>query len=648
MTKFTVSTSAELMAAAARARGGDTIALTAGSYDRITLRDLTFNGTVTITSVDPARPAELTGLKAIGVENITFRSVVLADKDAATPYDFEVKDAANIAFDRVTVRGQDGEAGYESNSFMIRSSRDVSITNSEITHMRYGINMLDNVGVTVKGNYFHDMRADGFHGGGLSDVLIADNYFTNFNPAKGDHPDAIQFWTANQTKSAENITITGNVIHRGDGAAIQGIFMGDETDRLPYKNVTIADNLVVGGMYNGIHVERAEGLSLTNNTVAGYLDQASWIRVAGADTISGNVAQVYILNGNTVPAPAGNVSTPAVYDQGSALVEDWLADNWAWLKTAQRSPVLSDAADHLVALSEQAPPPVPVTTVTGLDGADRLKATAFGDSILLGGGGNDQLTGGKGHTRMEGGTGNDIYFVNSARDTVIEQRGHGTDTVYTKVDYTLPDHVETLRLAAADLTATGNALGNRMVGTAGRDAISGGAGDDSIQGLAGNDTLSGDDGRDNLNGGAGDDLLYGGEGRDTLVGGTGRDQLWGGGDKDTIEGGVGNDIMAGGTGGDLFLFRGESIGDGDVITDFSLLEGDRIGLSLIDADTSTGRNDAFRFIGTDAFSGRAGELRVADTAAGMVVSADVNGDWLADLTITLPGVDHLTPGAFIL
>jgi Ca2+-binding RTX toxin-like protein len=648
MAIINVSTAAELMAAASRARGGDTIALAAGSYDKITLRDITFDGGVTITSADPTRPAELTGLKAIAVENITFRGIVLADKDARTPYDFEVKNAANVTFDRITIRGQDGDAGYASNSFMIRSSRDVAITNSEITHMRYGINMLDSVGVTVKGNHFHDMRADGFHGGGLSNVLIADNYFTNFNPAKGDHPDAIQFWTANQTKSAENITITGNVIHRGEGAAIQGIFMGDETDRLPYKNVTIADNLVVGGMYNGIHVERAHGLSVTNNTVAGYLDQPSWIRIAAPGTIDGNIAQLYMVNGKTVAAPAGNATTPAIYDQGRAFVEDWLAANPEWVQFAKQSPVLSDAVDDLIALADQAPPPVPVTTITGQDGADRLTAAAIGDSILLGGGGNDQLTGGKGQTRMEGGAGDDIYFVNSTRDTVIEQPGQGMDTVYARVDYTLPDHVETLRLAASDLTATGNALNNRMVGTAGRDRISGGAGDDSIQGLAGDDTLYGDDGNDNLNGGAGDDLLFGGNGRDILIGGAGHDEIWGGAGNDTIEGAAGNDRVTGGAGDDLFLFRGESIGDRDVITDFSMAERDKIGLSLIDADANTPRNDAFRFIGTAAFSGRAGELRAVHGADGMVVTADVNADGVADLTITLTGVDYLNAGAFIL
>ncbi len=648
MATITVSTSAELMAAASRARAGDTVALAAGNYDKVTLRDVRFDGTVTITSADPERPAVLTGLKAIGVENITFRDVVLADMDATTPYDFEVKNAAHITFDQVLVRGEEGDAGYQSNTLMIRASRDVAITNSEITHLRYGINMLDNVGVTVTGNYFHDLRADGFHGGGLSDVVIADNVFTDFHPAPGDHPDAIQFWTANQTRSAENITITGNVIHRGDGAAIQGIFMGDETDALPYRNVVISDNLVVGGMYNGIHVERADGLSVTDNIVAGYRDQPSWIRVADLTTLIGNVAQVYVIDGQTISAPVGNAVTPPIYDDGSAFVGDWLAANRDWLRFARQSEVLRDTANELVDLAEQAPPPVPVTIVTGTPTADRLHAADVGDSILMGNGGDDQLFGGAGQTRMEGGTGDDLYFVTSARDLVVERTGGGLDTVYASIDYRLPDEVETLRLAAPDLTARGNGLANKITGTAGRDRIDGAAGDDSLVGLEGRDILDGAAGDDNLNGGAGRDSLTGGSGADLLNGGDGDDRLWGGAGADQIEGGSGDDRLSGGRGADVFLFRPDAIGDHDVVIDFSAAQGDRIGLSLIDADAGTAVNDAFRFIGTAAFSGHAGELRYEATTGGIVCTADVDGDALEDFTLSLDGVTSLTATAFVL
>src|SRR3546814_17629153 len=88
-----------------------------------------------------------------------------------------------------------------------------------------------------------------FRSGGTNDVVISNNYFTDFHPVGADHPDAIQLWTTNTTESARNISITGNVFERGDGDIIQGIFLRDQSGgKLPYQDVTISDNIVLGGM----------------------------------------------------------------------------------------------------------------------------------------------------------------------------------------------------------------------------------------------------------------------------------------------------------------------------------------------------------------------------------------------------------------
>src|SRR3546814_20805373 len=79
--------------------------------------------------------------------------------------------------------------------------------------------------VTVSGNSFHTMRSDGVRGGGTNDVVISNNYFTDFHPVGADHPDAIQLWTTNTTESARNISITGHVFERGDGDIIQTLFL---------------------------------------------------------------------------------------------------------------------------------------------------------------------------------------------------------------------------------------------------------------------------------------------------------------------------------------------------------------------------------------------------------------------------------------
>lgn len=647
MGEFTVSSAAEFMTAIKKAASGDVIKLQSGSYDNIPLLNFKFPGGVTVTSADPNRPAELTGLRINGSEGLTFKNLILNDKTPSKDYDFAVQNSSNINFDKILIQGT--ETGpLTANPFMIRNSSDVSITNSEVTNVRYGINMLNSNGVTLTNNYFHDIRTDGVRGGGNSDVTIHNNFFTDFRPAATDHPDAIQFWTNGTSASAQNIVITDNVILRGNGSPIQGIFMGDEA-KLPYKNVLIDGNVVIGGMYNGISVGNAEGLKITDNTVAGIGDQISWIRATGADVVNGNKAQTYLLNGVNVGLPEGNAYTAPVIDQGRSILLDWLAQNDITFARSMVSSVnyaREKVIDAVAAMPEVELPAF--TVITGTDGADRLKAGKVGDFHLTGGDGNDQFTGGVGKTKMEGGDGNDIYYVNSDRDIVIEKAGGGSDTVYTTVDYKLADHVEQLRLSATDLKVHGNDLDNRIVGSEGRDTIYGEAGDDSIMGMAGDDLIDGGDGDDSLSGGEGNDVLIGGRGNDKLFGDVGNDRLSGGDGDDWLEGGAGADILTGGAGKDTFYFRQADLGWRDTITDFNAAEGDKISLSAIDANTATGKDDPFRFIGNGAFSKVAGELRYSAVKGGILVEGDVNGDGVADLSIMLQGVTSVTMKDFML
>ena len=109
-------------------------------------------------------------------------------------------------------------------------------------------------------------------------------------------------------------------------------------------------------------------------------------------------------------------------------------------------------------------------------------------------------------------------------------------------------HLQALGVGAIDLT--GNDLGNRLTGSAGRNDLSGGGGSDVLAGAGGNDTLRGGDGAD---------VLRGSDGNDRLNGNAGADQL------------------SGGKGADVFLFVNGS--GADVVTDFSMGQGDRLALA---------------------------------------------------------------------
>lgn len=144
---------------------------------------------------------------------------------------------------------------------------------------------------------------------------------------------------------------------------------------------------------------------------------------------------------------------------------------------------------------------------------------------------------------------------------------------------------------------------------------------------------------ENATGGSARDLLIGNDVANVLKGLAGNDVLRGLGGNDTLMGGAGNDTLSGGTGNDLFVI--EEIGYNDVITDWNA--GDKIDLTKIDA-IAGGRDDKFTFIGSGPFTKVAGQLSLV----GGVLAGDVDGDGVADFSITLVGAPNLTVSDLLL
>ena len=162
-------------------------------------------------------------------------------------------------------------------------------------------------------------------------------------------------------------------------------------------------------------------------------------------------------------------------------------------------------------------------TLIGNDGNDKLIAGSGDDKLdggkdndtLEGGAGKDTLIGGKGVDSMTGGEGDDSYFVDNAKDVVIETNTNvkegGKDTVTSTSSYTLGENIENLILDDAD------GKGNSGKGNKSDNVMTGSIGDNKLEGLAGNDSLIGGDGVDTLDGGLGMDTLVGGKGDDLYI-----------------------------------------------------------------------------------------------------------------------------------
>lgn len=137
--------------------------------------------------------------------------------------------------------------------------------------------------------------------------------------------------------------------------------------------------------------------------------------------------------------------------------------------------------------------------------------------------------------------------------------------------------------------------------------------------------------------GSGDDALIGDPRDNIFSSGAGKDQL---------VGGLGVDYLSGGSGADTLTYNSIAEG-GDVITDFSPDQGDRIDLAMIGADLH--RPDGQR--GLD-FSGRQAAAYsvwyTSDGTDGSVVMADVDGDAQAEFFLRLHGVLSLSADDFLL
>ena len=223
--------------------------------------------------------------------------------------------------------------------------------------------------------------------------------------------------------------------------------------------------------------------------------------------------------------------------------------------------------------------------LSGGSGDDRLVGNEGSDD-LRGGSGNDTLQGGVGFDTMRGGEGNDTYLVD-VDESILEYANSGTDTVRAGFSYVLDQNVENLvLLGVGTINGTGNILGNVITGNSGLN---------TLNGMAGNDTLSG---------------------------------------------GIGADVLIGGLGADSFRFdlisSSRNANGIDTIQDFSFAAGDRIDISLVDADATQIGDQAFTtLIASNLAFSAAGQYRLTAISGGFRIAFNTNSSAAAEMSINV-------------
>lgn len=332
-----VMSTEDLISALKSARGGETILLAPGTYSDLKFKLAPrFATPVTITSADPARPAVITDFTLSGVEGVHFRNLVLRaldhpDKIAndGSFVAFKIARAKDVIFDTVSVQGSlDGDPSNDVSGIQVRNSQNIRIVNSEFQQLERAVAVGQTEGVTVSNNRVHDIRSDGFNFAEVTHVELVGNVLWNFLPAQKDHPDAIQFWTSRTVTPSREIRITGNVVHRGIGAYTQGIFLRDQLGTLPYEQVTITENLIVGTGYNGLRITGAVDLTVADNELVTFAgDNNTFFLVKKADRFiaRNNRATAISIDESTNVVQQGNKVTKPVKDKGRAAMSKWAA-----------------------------------------------------------------------------------------------------------------------------------------------------------------------------------------------------------------------------------------------------------------------------------------------------------------------------------
>jgi Ca2+-binding RTX toxin-like protein len=462
--------------------------------------------------------------------------------------------------------------------------------------------------------------ADSMTGGDGDDVYIVDDVGDTITEASGQGTDVVHASSASYTLSAnvENLFAVGGGAHslRGNGS-----------------------NNVVRGEAGNDFLLMQDGGDDTANGLAGNDVIYFGAAYTSADHANGGSGRdAFVLQGNYTVTLTGTSVTgfESISLQSGANTQFGDVANNFYDFNITTANDLVPAGQQLIVNAQ--------SLRAGEDFVFNGSAETDGKFLIYGGHGLDDLT---------GGAGVDVFFFEGSRwgegdkvnggggrDAVVISAGSGLTRIeFASDSLTSIESISVNKQYATDPTQTPSyefVLHNGNVAPGGTLIVNAASLANTSQ-TVGIDGSGVHDGNLILFGGAGNDVITAGHGADLLVGGGLADALTGGGGADTFRYDSTSDSTAGAP---------------DLIGDFTSGT-DKIDLSRIDANTIAAGDQAFTWIGSNAFAGSgassAGQLRVYQNNGYWYAEGDTNGDGNADLFIVFQiGTSAVVQGDFIL
>jgi Ca2+-binding RTX toxin-like protein len=425
MSTFTVNSVSALATSLSQAHAGDTILLAPGTYAGVSIKNVNFAGTVTIASQSSTSPAVLTGLSVSNSSGLAFSHLSFSVVGTVNPTNgwakpFSIADSSNIQLSGLNIHGSASvDPNLQADGLQILRSSNVTVTGSQFSYVHTGLTELNNTNITISNNLFNYVGNDAMDNGGSSFVQITGNTFQLFDHGTSiQHSDAIQFWTSNTTASAHDITVSNNSITFNGGTSAQGVFITDQVGTLPYQNVTVTGNTVIGALGNGIDLNHVNNATVSNNNVLTLTTEVSAHQgtpvtsriVLLNDTgvsLQNNHADIFAIQNTTNLNQAGNTLTQPV------------TPDFVLSSTSMTVPTSSHA---LVVTGANA------VTVTA-NGLGNVIIGNNANTTLIGGAGNDTLIGGSGNNLIQAGAGTDTLTGGGGVDTFVFGAHFGQDTI---------------------------------------------------------------------------------------------------------------------------------------------------------------------------------------------------------------------------